>query len=95
MKVEQPWAPVLTLPEKVLLYLRRRGSKTWDEVYVHFDHGETGEIGGVLRVLEKMKQIELDKRGRVNITKAGLERLSAMARTGGPSYEVTPRFSDE
>ena len=76
MKIKPSRAPEESLQERVLLYLQGRDLVTWGEMYLHFDDGGTGDIGAVLRVLEKVKQIELKKNGTVKITNAGLERLS-------------------
>jgi hypothetical protein len=92
MQNDHSWASEPSLEERVLLYLRRQGPKEWVAVYLHFDHGATGEIGQVLKTLASLEQIEPEKLGYIQISLAGLERLSNGGAGLNGDYPSTAAF---
>ena len=65
-----------SVQEHVLLYLRENGPIKWPSLYSYFNHDGKRDVGSALRVLETLGQIELEKKGHVQITLAGIERIA-------------------
>jgi hypothetical protein len=64
------------LQRDVLRYLKARGSKHYDNLYIVFDRDRSASIQSVLADLQAHNLISIDKQKIVHITDAGLERLA-------------------
>jgi hypothetical protein len=71
---EEYWTRQRKLHHVVLLYLSANGPTPWDDLYNHFDPGETGEIGSVLRYLAQWMHISITD-NIVTISELGAARL--------------------